>query len=102
MKITTIILSLYVFFLASLPALSVVEVFHEVICCIGDHDEHQEDENDDCAEACNPFLSCHCSPGFTTVVSDHIYRLQAYELNTRIKHLSSSPLVFSVWHPPRV
>ena len=105
MRITAFILSIYILLLASLPPLGVVEVFPEVLCCISDHNEHQEDGRDGCCEVCNPFLFCQCCPGFAIVVADQIPRLDIDHYCTRnswIKHLFASELVFSVWHPPRV
>ncbi|MEM9720231.1 MAG: hypothetical protein AAGA10_13315 [Bacteroidota bacterium] len=101
MKISTFILSMYVLFLASMPALSIVEVFPELICCSTDHDEHPEEEGDGCSEVCNPFLSCQCCPGFTTAVFEPTHRFLHPTSNNRIVNRIPSPVVSPIWHPPR-
>ncbi|MEM9937007.1 MAG: hypothetical protein AAF824_25480, partial [Bacteroidota bacterium] len=86
MKKVTFILSLYVIFLACLPALGAVDILPELMCCTQDHDEQQENEESDCEDVCNPFFSCQCFHGFTAVVISHTYKPPHFILTSWIKY----------------
>lgn len=109
MRITAILLSLYVCFLASMPLLAVIDVLPEVVCCLDvctdEHEEQAEEDQDNCSELCNPFLSCQCSLGFTTPGSDQTLTLADAnygDYNGRLQLLFPSQVIFPVWHPPKV
>lgn len=108
MRITSILLSIYIFLLASAPLLAVTEVLPEVICCLDvctdEHDDHQEEKEDGCSELCNPFLSCQCSLGFPTSISDPppiVADTNYGNYNGRLQLLYPSQVIFPVWHPPK-
>lgn len=104
MKVAALLLSLYVLFLAGLPVLGMAGAIAEVICCAAEQEEAGENDGDGCGEICNPFLFCHCCPGFTPPVVAPVSRWEpdSYAIrNSRTKALSPRQLIFPVWHPPR-
>lgn len=107
MRITALILSLYVCFLATVPALGIAQLFPHTVCCVevcADEEEHEEEKEDDCREVCNPFLSCQCCLGFTSAAAApalNFLSSQPVVRNSRLSPFCSSQVILPVWHPPK-
>ena len=71
--------------------------------CEAHEGDHHEEENE-CKEICNPFLSCSCGTGLTNELNQDQLTHEVdnnYALNNRIVQASPSQIIFPIWHPPR-
>ena len=109
MKFLTFILSFYIFSLAVMPAIQVLNSKAVEECCEGCCNEEKstdskETPSKDCQTACNPFLSCSSCLGFTaqvftvslepkevTSIDHYIYKAQAIQ-----------SIATSIWQPPKI
>lgn len=109
MRPTAFILSFYVLFLALLPYTGFADLFYESICCMeaceSNEAEHAREESDGCSDLCNPFLSCSCSIGFTTIQVDLASEIDTGDFDTHLIQMEKCYLnqfIFQVWNPPKV
>ena len=107
MKYLALLLSIYIFTLASTPMWNMFDLVSEVVCCLDSCSDHEEEQADphqgDCGENCNPFQSCQCCLGFIPSENQQLTRTFTLFVvrNDLFQSPVSNPVVLPVWHPPK-
>lgn len=103
MKILCFILSLYVFFLSTVPCCSDDNCNDDIIT--ENSDNHSQDHKEGDCNACSPFLTCGTCIGFVfTILEIDIYEISFIEdkFVTIYKSQFSNDFFNKIWQPPKI
>lgn len=98
MNRVTIILVIFLGFMIVQPALACIDPIFDMELC----DDECNDEQGECNDLCNPFLSCDTCLGFTTDTHNEMVEILKLEKTEYSEH-SESPIlgqVIEIFRPP--
>ena len=104
MKVLSIILTFYLFYLCSFPCQDKCNVSECKAKTEADSHKSHESKSDDCS-TCSPFCVCNCCHGNTLIALSPVftafYNIPSTDI-TSYRVFQIKEILFSIWQPPKI